>query len=149
MPAQCQIHFEVHVFESERWIIDYVCQDEEEALVIAKDLLRRPGIAGVRVIKEIHNPVKEVTATRTIFEEMREVRRAWRTIPVQHLPLSGNAGLPPAAPAPKPVPVARRTSSRLASGPRRGPTLSVVAAGLSLAVGISGTVTVVWLALVS
>ncbi len=71
-------HFEIHVLYGDRWVIDYVSTSREEALEEAEDLLRRPEIAGVRVVKELFNPVTETTAARILFEQRRPTGPAGR-----------------------------------------------------------------------
>lgn len=67
-----QTHFEVQIYEGQRWLIDHVTTAREEALAVARDLLRRGGVDGVRVAKEIQNLDRGVTATRTIFQSVRK-----------------------------------------------------------------------------
>ena len=73
-PSITQVHFEVHVLDSDRWTIDYVSTSEEDALEEAEELVRRPEISGVRVVKEMFNPRTEVTAARILFERVRPAR---------------------------------------------------------------------------
>lgn len=95
--AITRAHFEVHVLESDRWLIDYVSASEADALEEAGELMRRPEVAGVRVIKELFNPHTEATAARILFEEVRPSRRRGRA------PLHMTWSRPrPAAPSPPP-----------------------------------------------
>ncbi len=66
-------HFEIHVLHGDRWVIDYVSTSREEALEEAGELLRRPEIGGVRVVKELFNPATETTAARILFEHLRPI----------------------------------------------------------------------------
>ncbi len=77
-PAITQTHFEVYVLESDRWTIGYVSTSREEALEEASELVRRPEIAGVRVVRELFNPATEATAARIVFERLRPKRKGPR-----------------------------------------------------------------------
>ncbi len=77
-PAITQTHFEVYVLESDRWTIGYVSTSREEALEEAGELVRRPEIAGVRVVKELFNPSTEATAARIVFEHLRPKQEGLR-----------------------------------------------------------------------
>lgn len=147
------VHFEVHVLETGRWKIDYVCKDQREALAVARDLVRWPGIAGVRVIKEVYNSSRNVTAARTIFEDIRPERRP-RTVAFQSLAAADRSQLLRRDGASDTDSMARAASSGakawsrpVVAPARRGNTVSL-AALLSLAAGASGTATLLWLALV-
>lgn len=142
-----QVHFEVEVFEGGRWKIDYVTQDQEEALVVAKDLLRRAGIAGVRVLKEVHNSERNVTATRAIFEEMRPERERPRTVSVRSLSRAERAQLFGETEPARTPPGAGESRPESFPGRRRGGGTFGLAALLSLAAGASGTATLLWFAL--
>lgn len=135
-----QIHFEVQVFEAERWMIDYVTRDRDEALAVAEELLRRPEIWGVRVVKEVHNSESNVTAARIVHEAMRERPRA----------APGRAA-PHGAPVRSPTAGAPRGADprRLGGDPavrRRGATAPGLAALASLAAAASGTAVLLWFA---
>lgn len=147
------VHFEVHVFETGRWKIDYVCKDQREALEVARDLLRWPGIAGVRVIKEVYNSARNVTAARTIFEEIRPDRRP-RMVALHSLAAAERASLLRRAGAAGTDAISTPASTGLpgspapaARPPRCGQAMGM-AALLSLAAGASGTVTLIWFTLV-
>jgi len=142
-----QVHFEVEVFEGGRWKIDYVTQDQDEALGVARDLLRRAGIAGVRVLKEVHNSERDVTATRAIFEEMRPERQRPRTVSVRSLARADRAQLFGRTESARTPPDATESRPAPFPGRRRGGGTSGLAALLSLAAGASGTATLLWFAL--
>ncbi len=77
-PAIMQTHFEVYVLESERWTIGYVSTSREEAMEEASELVRRPEIAGVRVVRELFNPDTQATAARIVFERLRPKQKGLR-----------------------------------------------------------------------
>ncbi len=79
--AITQAHFEIHVLQSDRWVIDYVSTSREDALEEAGELVRRPEIAGVRVVKELFNPETETSAARILFEHLRDDRLDGRRRP--------------------------------------------------------------------
>jgi len=66
-PTKLQVHYEVHVLHSDRWLIDCTSRDESEALADAQEIARKPDVSGVRVIKETYNPKTERVAGRIIF----------------------------------------------------------------------------------
>lgn len=140
-----QTHFEVQVLEAGRWMIDYVSPDRGEALEIARDLYRRPAITAVRVVREIHDPARDIVTACTIFHKQRPAPRAVTLTPralpltVQKTEPAGNASDIPRLDAPR-FP---------AAGPAdlgRSAPLDIHAI-LSLAAGASGTAALVWFAL--
>lgn len=66
--------FEVHVLRDERWVIDCMSADAEEALTNAHDLARRAEVLGVKVIHERYNPRTDQSAARVVFSRLKPPR---------------------------------------------------------------------------
>ncbi|SDH12474.1 hypothetical protein [Roseospirillum parvum] len=94
--------FEVQVKSDKRWILEGVCEDEQEALRVAASLLAARRFAAVKVIKETKGPSGRSTE-KVIFEERCPPR------PEKQLTIS------PLAEAPEPC----RTAGDLARPPAR------------------------------
>ena len=139
-PSITQVHFEVHVLDSDRWTIDYVSTSEEDALEEAEELVRRPEISGVRVVKEMFNPRTEVTAARILFEQVRPPRPAAVT-PLRMArprpPANAHAPARPSLDPPGPLPEEEEPFSWLSL------------AGLSVLGAVGGGVLAVLLALLA
>ncbi len=90
-----EVHFEVHVLEEGRWLIDYVTPEEEEARREALELSRRPEVEGVRLIKELYDPVRGIAAGRVLFSHLRpRSERPGRDAPGRGAPPDGPDGEP-------------------------------------------------------
>ena len=64
-------HFEVHVLTRGRWIIECTSREQGLALEDANELVRRPDIRGVKVIKETYSPFNDLTAAISIFNHIK------------------------------------------------------------------------------
>lgn len=121
-------HYELHVLHGERWLIDGTAIDPRALLEEARQLLQQPGVYGVRVLKETYDPVRELTAGRVIFQQLkpRPAQSRLRIIPqARHEP-------PPVEPRPDPVPRHRVAAARRTDGWSLASALSL--AGSALAV---------------
>lgn len=64
-------HFEVHVLTRGRWMIECTSREQDVALEDASELVRRPDIRGVKVIKETYSPYNDLTAAISIFNHIK------------------------------------------------------------------------------
>lgn len=72
--AAPEIHYEVLALHGERWLIDVVVRERDAAVEEARHLLGRGEIAGVKVRKEIYDPVTGLAAGRTVFRRLKPKR---------------------------------------------------------------------------
>ncbi len=132
-----EIHFEVHVLEGGRWLIDYVTPEEEEAIAEAQDLFLRPEIESVRVIKEIYSPENDTTAARIVFSRARA--RPLRPLRVRAAapPPTWPRPLPDAMPAPRSLATSALPGAAQDSSPRLVlAALGALLAALALLAGV-------------
>jgi len=64
-------HFEVHVLSRGRWMIECISREQAVALEDANELVRRPDVRGVKVIKETYSPFNDLTAAISIFSHVK------------------------------------------------------------------------------
>ncbi len=72
--------YEVHVLRDERWVIDCMSRDAEEALTNAHDLARRAEVLGVKVIHERYNPRTDQSAARVVYSRLKPPRPKGRRL---------------------------------------------------------------------
>ncbi len=141
-----EVHFEVHVLEEGRWLIDYVTPEEEEARREALELARRPEVEGVRLIKELYDPVRGIAAGRVLFSHLRpRSERQTRDAPGRGAPPDGADGEPALrlaeetlAPPEGPRASARETVEESDLGEGEAPAPSAAGAGSLLAPALAG-----------
>jgi hypothetical protein len=93
--APSNAQFEVHARRGSRWLIEATGADVAIAQEQAQQLLRRSDVEGVRIWKEIHDPVTRRTAGRIVsMEEKPRPKRRWRA-KSRALPAQGKATAAP------------------------------------------------------
>jgi hypothetical protein len=70
-PGRTSIQFEVHALRGARWLIEAVLGDGDLAQVRARQLLAQADVDGIRVWKEIHDPVAGRSSARIVVAETK------------------------------------------------------------------------------
>lgn len=70
-PAERLTHYEVQVRHGNRWMIEVVSTERDAAQDLATRLMRRWPVDGVRVVKEIFDPVAGRASGCVIFTQER------------------------------------------------------------------------------
>lgn len=108
--ALSSVQFEVHARRGSRWLIEATVADVAIAQEQAQQLLHRSDVEGVRIWKELHDPVTRRTAGRIVsMEEKPRPKRRWRARS-RGLPAQGEvaAGPQPARRRAAPLPQRHR-----------------------------------------
>ncbi len=68
--------YEIHTLHGDRWLIDAVLDNKENALSEARSMFADPHLMGIKVIAEIINEDNGQASCRTLFNQRRDqVRR--------------------------------------------------------------------------
>lgn len=125
--ANAEISFEVYARQGERWLIEGIFPEQDEALELAKELSERSSLQGVKVLREIYFPDRGEALERVIFD----TGIAWTAPP---------APQPQAEPAPRARPVEPDPAPRrlVRPQPKPFPWLAATCSGVGLiaAVGL-------------
>lgn len=68
-----KLSFEVFTLKEKRWLIDCICETEEQAVAWARKLIAGGKVEAVRIVQNRTMPITGFTTTRIIFEEQAPV----------------------------------------------------------------------------
>jgi hypothetical protein len=95
--------YELHVLRGDRWVIDAVLHERDDALDMARGVAARSDADGVRVVKECYSRRTDTSSARTIHEAIRPPRPVVRRRPPPPPPASPPAEASPAPPPERPL----------------------------------------------
>jgi hypothetical protein len=128
--ALCETHYEVHLLQGSRWLIEQVLMQREAAFLAGRELASSGEAAGVRVVKECYRPASRHSTAVVLYEYLRPVQPRRALAPV--------ALTTPARPAITPPPVeAVRAGPASRSWRELAPMLSIfIATAQAIAIAV-------------
>ncbi|MCB1832644.1 MAG: hypothetical protein KDH19_04250 [Geminicoccaceae bacterium] len=74
MAKSVDISFEVLVLGNDRWEVKLVSANQGDALAASVELAKKPGVKGVRVVREMFEHKTGLSFGRIVFEQVKETR---------------------------------------------------------------------------
>lgn len=106
--ALAMAYYEVHLLRGDRWVIDAVFRNRDEALDLGRGIAGRGEVEGVRVVKECASTLNETASAMTLFESVRPRpkpaprRRVAPPVEAERLPATAPAAERPLQVRPRP-----------------------------------------------
>ena len=95
--ALAAVHYEIQLRRGDRWVIEAMLHDREAALELARGMVDRTDVDGVRMVKECASAVDDATSALTLFEVVRPRPKPQRRRPAPAQPAAATGPAMPSA----------------------------------------------------